>query len=195
MNRMHTYTYLNNTWYCFLCVFTLKRQHAKNLILFLIFLLSNAMLLHSILFLYVNLTADGLHITTSALSHSLLQGVFSELSLHRFVPGWFWGLHQEQTAKAKDMILPLVVQEGSHFPASLSILGTNKISNFWQPDDFEVDHTVIEICISLITSEMASLRVLLSNLDFSSELPKSFVFFLCGFPLFFLPTCRIFLGH
>ena len=35
MNRMHTYTYLNNTWYCFACVCTLKRQCAKNLILFL----------------------------------------------------------------------------------------------------------------------------------------------------------------
>lgn len=128
-------------------------------------------------------------------SNSLLQGVFSELSPHRFVPGWFWGLHQEKTAKAKDMILPPVVQEGSHFPASLSILGTNKISNFWQPDDFEVDHTVIEICISLITSEMASLRMLLSNLDFSSELPKSFVYI---FPMWvssiFLANLQDFLG-
>ena len=55
-------------------------------------------------------------------SNSFLQGVFSELSPHRFVPGWLWGLHQEQTAKAKDMILPPVVQEDSHFPASLSKL-------------------------------------------------------------------------
>ena len=58
-----------------------------------------------------------------------------------------------------------------------------------------MEHIVIEICISLIASEMASLHMLLSNLDFSSELPKSFV---CIFPMWvssiFLANLQDFLG-